>query len=124
MTFVIPRVYSRFIKGRFCIFRGVENTYRIRAAYRGLLRKKNRTAAGQAAESVSHGCFPNARYRRLVKAPIADYHVPVAAQESHQFFFPPLSRDLACVNGCAFYSGHVRNSRVLRSLTTDLARGD
>jgi len=35
-----------------------------------------------------------------------------------------LSRDLACVNGCAFYSNHVRNSQVLRALATDLARGD
>jgi len=113
--------FSRFMNKRIiCISRDVKSTALIRIAIGSCLYKKNRTSRER--RMYLYGRSPNARYRRSVKAPIADYHVPVAAQESHQFF--SLSRDLACVNGCAFHSGHVRNSRVLRALTTDLARED
>lgn len=44
------------------------------------------------------------------------------AGELSIFFSLSLSlNNLACVNGYTFYSSHVRNSRVLRSFTTDPA---
>jgi len=66
-----------------------------------------------------------ARYsRRSVKAPIADYHVPVPLRgRAINFFFPP-SRSRVRQRLRTFHSGHVRNSRVPRALTTDLVRGD
>lgn len=89
------RTFSRFIKGQFAF--PETSTALIRIAIGSCLYKKNRRTRR---ERIFTDVLQT-RYRRSVKAPIADYHVPVAAQESHQFFF--LSHNLACVNGCAFH---------------------
>jgi hypothetical protein len=89
--------YSRFIKAQFAFAEmstarderraasGERRAASIRVGYKEIEQQdKRRVYLG--------GRSPNARaYRRSVKAPIADYHVPVATQESHQFFFLSLA---------------------------------